>query len=56
MHGSDPVKVGDYALVIFGDAIYPALVGDVGPNDKVGEASLRIAKELNTLSTPTIGR
>jgi hypothetical protein len=52
MHGSDPVKLGDYALVIFGNAIYPALVGDVGPNDKVGEASLRIAKEINTLSTP----
>ena len=50
-HGAEPVKVGDYALVVFGDAIYPAIVGDVGPNDKVGEASLRIAKELNTLAT-----
>ena len=49
--GADPVKVGDYALVVFGDAIYPAIVGDVGPNDKVGEASLRIAKELNALAT-----
>ena len=52
LHGSDPVKLGDYALVIFSNSIYPALVGDVGPNDKVGEASLRIAKEINTLSTP----
>ena len=50
-HGPDPVKVGDYALVVFGDAIYPVIVGDVGPNDKVGEASLRIAKELNALAT-----
>ena len=50
--GSDPVKPGDYALVIFGSSVYPALVGDIGPNDKVGEASLRIAKEINTLSTP----
>ena len=49
--GPDPVKVGDYSLVVFGDAIYPAIVGDVGPNDKVGEASLRIAKELNALAT-----
>jgi len=49
--GPNPVKPGDYALVIFGDAIYPVIVGDVGPNDKVGEASLRIAKELNALST-----
>jgi hypothetical protein len=51
-HGAEPVKPGDYALVIFGNLIYPALVGDVGPNDKAGEASLRIAKEINTLSTP----
>jgi hypothetical protein len=51
-HGPDSAKLGDYALVIFGNSIYPALVGDVGPNDKAGEASLRIAKEINTLSTP----
>src|SRR5205823_12611544 len=51
-HAHDAVKPGDYALVVFGDAIYPAIVGDVGPNDKVGEASLRIAKQINTLSTP----
>ena len=44
--------MGDYALVVFADQIYPALVGDIGPNDKVGEASLRIAKEINTLATP----
>jgi glycosyl hydrolase group 75 (putative chitosanase) len=48
-HGA---KVGDYAVVIFGDTIYPALVGDVGPNDKTGEASLRIAKEINAQATP----
>jgi hypothetical protein len=52
MHGRDPVKPGDYALVVFGNSIYPAIVGDIGPNDKVGEASLRIAKEINPLSTP----
>ncbi len=49
--GPDPVKPGDHALVVFGDAVYPVIVGDVGPNDKVGEASLRIAKELNPIST-----
>lgn len=43
----DAGKVGDYAVVICGNAIYPALVGDVGPRDKVGEASLRISKEIN---------
>lgn len=51
-HLKEGPKVGDYTVVIFGDKIYPALVGDIGPNDKVGEASLRIAKEINTLSTP----
>lgn len=50
--GADGGKVGDYAIVIFGDKIYPAVVGDIGPADKVGEASLRIAKEINTISTP----
>jgi hypothetical protein len=48
----DGAKVGDYAIVVFGDRIYPAIVGDIGPNDKTGEASLRIAKEINALSTP----
>jgi len=50
--GHDATKVGDYAIVIFGNAIYPAIVGDIGPNDKAGEASLRIAKEINGLATP----
>jgi len=51
-HGNDAPKVGDYALVVFADAVYPAIVGDIGPNDRVGEASLRIAKQINGLSTP----
>ena len=47
---SDPYapNIGDYAVVVFGEKIVPAVVGDGGPNYKVGEASLRIAKELNT--------
>lgn len=48
---ADGGKVGDYALVIFGDRIFPAIVGDIGPSDKAGEASLRIAKEINTNAT-----
>jgi hypothetical protein len=48
----DGAKTGDYAVVIFGEGIYPAIVGDIGPNDKVGEASFRIAKEINPQSTP----
>ena len=50
-HAKDGGRVGDYAVVAVGDALYPALVGDVGPNDRVGEASLRIAKEVNTHAT-----
>ena len=45
-------KLGDYAVVISGDKLYPAIVGDIGPPDKVGEASLRIAKEINQRSSP----
>ena len=48
---ADGGKVGDYALVIFNDRIFPAIVGDVGPSDKAGEASLRIAKEINATAT-----
>jgi len=49
---ADGGKVGDFAVVVFGDRIFPALVGDIGPPDKAGEASLRIAKEINALATP----
>ena len=51
-HGKDAAKTGDYAVVIFGDGVYPAIVGDIGPNDKVGEASFRIAKQINPQTTP----
>ena len=45
-------KIGDYAVVIYGAKLYPAIVGDGGPTFKVGEASLRIARELNPKATP----
>lgn len=45
-------KVGDYAVVIYGDKVYPCIVGDGGPTFKVGEASLRLAKELDSRATP----
>jgi hypothetical protein len=48
---ADGGKVGDYALVIYGDRLFPAMVGDIGPSDKAGEASLRIAKEINAAAT-----
>lgn len=40
-------KVGDFAVVVHGKALYPAIVGDGGPTFKVGEASLRMAREVN---------
>jgi hypothetical protein len=40
-------RIGDYAAVIHGDKIYPAIVGEAGPTFKVGEASLRIAQTIN---------
>ena len=40
-------QTGDYVAVIYRDKIYPAILGDSGPKDKVGEASLRLARKLN---------
>jgi Fungal chitosanase of glycosyl hydrolase group 75 len=44
-------NVGDYAVVAYGEKLYPAIVGDGGPAFKVGEGSLRLAKELNPRSS-----
>jgi hypothetical protein len=51
---SDPFtpKVGDYAVVVHGEKIYPSIVGDGGPTFKVGEASLRMAQEINPKASP----
>jgi len=52
--GMDPAfqpRVGDYCAVIHGNTIYPAIIGDIGPRDLVGEASLRLGKEINSETT-----
>lgn len=57
LDGTDPgftAHVGDYCAVIVGNVLYPAVVGDIGPNDKVGEASYRIAKEINPRASADI--
>ncbi|MGB2351641.1 MAG: glycoside hydrolase family 75 protein, partial [Akkermansiaceae bacterium] len=41
-------RVGDYAIVIHDGKIYPTIVGDAGPSFKVGEASLRFCKQINS--------
>jgi Fungal chitosanase of glycosyl hydrolase group 75 len=43
-------KLGDYVVVLFKGKLYPALLGDVGPSYKVGEASMRICSELDPRS------
>jgi hypothetical protein len=42
--------VGDYSVVIHGGVLYPAIVGDVGPSAKMGEASLRICKQISPIA------
>lgn len=38
---------GDYAAVVVGKRVFPAIVGDFGPKFKTGEASLRLSKVVN---------
>lgn len=45
-------QMGDYAVVIHGDKMYPAICGDYGPTQKMGEASLFMAKTINEKATP----
>ncbi|MEO0454564.1 MAG: glycoside hydrolase family 75 protein, partial [Verrucomicrobiota bacterium] len=40
-------KMGDYAIVLYGEEAYPAIIGDSGPYSKIGEASLLLAQTLN---------
>jgi hypothetical protein len=39
--------IGDYCVVIYGDVLYPAVIGDAGPTTKIGEASLRICRQVS---------
>ena len=39
--------MGDYCVVLSGDVCYPAIIGDSGPSTKIGEASLRLCREIN---------
>ena len=45
-------NIGDFAVVVHERTAYPAIVGDAGPSFKVGEASLRMAREINASATP----
>lgn len=48
-HPGQP-SVGDYAVVIAGGKLYPAILGDMGPGSKIGEASLRLCREIDPRS------
>ena len=50
--GPDAPEFGDYAVVVHGDKMYPAILGDAGPSYKVGEASLRLCNEIKDTGTP----
>ena len=43
-------SIGDYAVVVADGTLYPAILGDLGPNSKIGEASLRICREIDSQS------
>ncbi len=45
-------KLGDYAVVVAGDALYPAIFGDIGPSTQLGEASTRLAQAVDPRATP----
>jgi len=47
---SNQPGIGDYAVVIAKGSLYPAILGDLGPNSKIGEASLRICREIEAQS------
>jgi hypothetical protein len=47
----DPlVAIGDVAIVVFKEKIAAAICGDLGPNQKIGEASIRVHEMLQSLS------
>lgn len=45
-------KLGDYVVVVYKGKLYPALLGDVGPSYKIGEASLRICTQIDPRANP----
>lgn len=40
-------RFGDYAVVLYDGKVFPAILGDAGPSFKMGEASMRLCREIN---------
>lgn len=47
---SSKPSIGDYAVVICHGILYPAILGDMGPGSKIGEASLRLCRAIEAKS------
>ncbi len=45
-HSGFVPKIGDYCVIIVGEGLYPGIVGDAGPTTKIGEASLRLCRQI----------
>ena len=45
-------KLGDYTVVLADNTLYPAIFGDIGPSDQLGEASTRLAQAVDPRATP----
>ncbi len=45
-------SIGDYAVVLVNDKAYPAVIGDYGPETNCGEASLRMARQVDPRAGP----
>ena len=49
----DPaVAIGDMAVVVFKDKTAAAVCGDIGPFNKIGEASIRVHESLQQMGCP----
>jgi hypothetical protein len=46
-NGAYTPSVGDYCVVIYQRTLFPAVIGDVGPSNLIGEASLRICQQID---------
>jgi Fungal chitosanase of glycosyl hydrolase group 75 len=49
------IRMGSAALVLYGNQISFATVGDVGPQTIIGEASYAVAKKLGINPSPSVG-
>ena len=47
---AESAAIGDYAVVLYQNTLYPAIIGDIGPSFKIGEASLRLCRAIDPRS------